>query len=231
VILAPWKSATSTLRVRLGAFSEGAYDVFYELNPVLRRVVHQHMTYADFAALPEAGLGYTTAAFVRNPYDRVYSGFLQLQKDLRTQPQMEFPDPAVRRLVLEQLVENRAQLERASFRFEPWLELIEDHQVLAVGRNTSFPLHPAHYWTHHGGRQAVDFIGRVESFESDFSRLCSALGLQVESRENANVEAPEDLFTGDDHGYRYLERFDARARERVNDLFREDFALFGYPMA
>ncbi|HEX4435975.1 MAG TPA: sulfotransferase family 2 domain-containing protein [Solirubrobacteraceae bacterium] len=231
MILAPWKSATSTVRVRLAPFSEGSYDVFYDLNPVLRRVVHQHMTYADFAALPESRLGYTTAAFVRNPYDRVYSGFLQLQKDLRTQPEMEYPDRAVRRLVLEQLAENRAQLEHASFQFEPWLESVEDHQVLAVGRNTSFPLHPAHYWTHHAGQQAVDFIGRVENFESDFERLCSKLGLLVDSHANANVEAPEDLLVPKDgHGYRYLEHFGAAARRRVNDLFREDFALFGYAM-
>ena len=125
----------------------------------------------------------------------------------------------------------QAQLERASFRFEPWLELIEDHQVLAVGRNTSFPLHPAHYWTHHAGQQAVDFIGRVESFESDFGRLCAKLGLEVESRANANVEAPEDLLAADDDGYRYLDYFNASGRRRVNDLFREDFSLFGYSMA
>lgn len=218
--------------MRLGSFSEGGYDVFYDLNPVLKRVVHQHMTYADFVALPESRLGYTTAAFVRNPYDRVYSGFLQLQKDLRTQPQMDFPDPAVRRLVLQQLAENLAQLERASFEFEPWLESIEDHQVLDVGRNTSFPLHPAHYWTHHAGEQAVDFIGRVESFESDFKRLCERLGLQVDSRINANVEVPEDLLlAGEEQSYRYLEHFSDRARRRVNDLFGDDFALFGYAMA
>ena len=146
VILAPWKTASGTLRARLGGYCESPYDVFYYFNATLKRVVHQHVIYADFAALPESRLGYRTAAFVRNPYDRVYSGFRQLQRDVRAQPEADYPTPDVRGLVMAQLAENFSQLCRAGFEFERWLELIDDHQVLEVGRNSSFPLHPAHYW-------------------------------------------------------------------------------------
>ncbi len=228
VILAPWKAATQTTRARLGVYCESPYDVFYELNPVLKRVVHQHMTYADFCALPESRLGLRTAAFVRNPYDRVYSGFRQLQKDIKQQPMSDFPSPAVRRLVMDQLSENFAQLCRAGFQFDAWLELIEDHQIFEAGRNTSFPLHPAHYWTHHSGAQAVDFIGRVENFEADFARLCDQFGIVAETHVNANVDTPDAEMAGDEYGYRYLDRMSDRARQRINDLFREDFELFGY---
>lgn len=228
VILAPWKSATSTIRTRLGGHCESSYSPYYHFNPVLGRVVHQHMTYADFAALPEAGMGYRTAAFVRNPYDRVYSGFRQLQKDLREQPHADFPDPEVRRLVMWQLSSNLAQLRAAGFAFEAWLDLLEERQVLDAGHNSSFPLHPAHYWTHHDGRRAVDFIGRVESFEADFDRLCTMLDVRAESRQNANVDASEDELAGDGRGYRYLDRISPRGRRRINELFRGDFELFGY---
>jgi hypothetical protein len=228
VILAPWKAATSTVRARLGQYSESPYSEFYAFNPILERVVHQHLTYADFAALPESRLGYVTAAFVRNPYDRVYSGFRQLQKDIRQQPSAEFPDPDVRALVMRQLGENRSQLERAGFAFEAWLELLEDWQILEAGRNSSFPLHPSHYWTHQGGEQAVDFIGRVESFEADFDSLCGALGVEPDSRINANVDATADELPGNALGYRYADRMSPQARSRVNELFREDFELFGY---
>lgn len=230
VILAPWKTASSTIRARLGAYCESPYDTFYDFNPVLKRVVHQHMTYADFAALPEARLGYRTAAFVRNPYDRVYSGFLQLQRDLREQPLASFPDPAVRRLVMGQLADNFAQLSQAAFEFEPWLELVDEHQVLDVGRNSSFPLHPAHYWTHHDGRRAVGFVGRVETFEQDFKRLCRTLGVEPDSNASVNVSAQEEQADPDPNGYRYVQRMSPRALRRINDLFREDFEIFGYRM-
>jgi hypothetical protein len=229
VVLAPWKTASSTIRARLGTYCESPYSAFYHLNSSLTRVVHQHMTYADFLALPESRMGYTTAAFVRNPYDRVYSGFDQLQKDIRAQPLAEFPEPAVRTLVMAQLSENFSQLSRAGFDFESWLELIDEHQVREPGRNTSFPLHPAHYWTHHGGEQAVDFVGRVESFEHDFDRLCATLEVEPDSRANANVSSADgEPVRENPHGYRYAERMSSRARRRINELFREDFEIFGY---
>jgi hypothetical protein len=228
VILAPWKTASSTMRARIGAYCQSPYSVFYYFNPILKRVVHQHITYADFAALPESRLGYLTAAFVRNPYDRVYSGFRQLQKDLEDQPSAVFPDPAVRKLVMTQLADNFAQLCQAGFVFESWLDLVEDHQIFDVGRNTSFPLHPSHYWTHHNGERTVDFIGRVESFEDDFERLCEALGLDIDARVNANVDVRESELPGDPSGYRYVDRMSSRARQRVNALFHDDFELFGY---
>ena len=129
---------------------------------------------------------------------------------------------------MAQLAENLSQLQRAGFEFESWLRLIEDEQIAEVGRNTSFPLHPSHYWTHHRGQQAVGFIGRVETFEADYRRMCNALGVESTSDANANVDAPENELAGDMRGYRYADRMSSRARRRVNELFRDDFELFGY---
>jgi hypothetical protein len=231
VVLATWKAASSTIRVRLGTYCESPYSAFYHRSPVLGRVVHRHLTLDDFAALPESQMGYVTAAFVRNPYDRVYAGFRQLQTDIHEQPLAEFPDDAVRTLVMEQLAANQSQLRRACFEFEPWLALIDDRQVLEAGANSSFPLHPAHYWTHRDGVQAVDFVGRVESFEHDFGRLCRVLGVAPSSRANANVGSSDMRLAGGRHGYRYAERISRGARRRIEELFAADFELFGYPRA
>ena len=114
------------------------------------------------------------------------------------------------------------------FEFESWLDLIEESQIADVERNTSFPLHPSNYWTHHRGRQAVDFVGRVERFEADYRRMCDALGVESMSDSNANVDASEDELAGDARGYRYVDRMSSRARRRVNELFSDDFDLFGY---
>lgn len=229
VMLLPWKTASQTMVVRLIPYNESPYDSYFHFNPQLNRVVHQHMTLADYRCLPESRLGYFAAAFVRNPYDRVYSGFRQLQKDLETQPELPYPDPWIRDLVMRQLSENLSQLREAEYRFDRWLELVADEQVYEAGRNTNFPLHPAHYWTHQGGRRAVDFIGRVETFEADFERFRKKVRIGTLARENANVVDLEGGASANLHGYRYVDRMNPRSVEKINRLFAADFDLFGYP--
>jgi hypothetical protein len=228
VVLEAWKTASQTLRVRLRDHNESQYPGFFHLNPHLNRVVHQHITRAEFECLPEARLGYLTAAFVRNPYDRAYSGFRQLQKDLQDQPSASFPEPWIGDLVRAQLAENFAQLCRAAFDFDAWVALLRDDQVYEVGRNTNFPLHPAHYWTHIADIQAVDFIGRVEAFEADLQRFLSQVGIAQSVQANENVVDLVGDAGSDPSGYRYVARMSARSRARINELFAKDFDRFGY---
>lgn len=226
VVLAPWKTASQTLWARLGGYSESPYGSFFYFNEHLKRVVHQHITLADFSALPESRLGYRVAAFVRNPYDRTYSGFRQLQKDLEVQPRSPFPSPWIRRLVMAQLAENAAGLLRAGLDFDTWLADLDEALILETGRNTNFPLHPAHYWTHAAGEQAVGFVGRVERFEEDFSRLCRWLEIDADSAVSANVDASEAELTSGVH--RYAARMSSSSIRRIEELFGADFDLFGY---
>ena len=228
VILAPWKTASSTIHARLRAYSESPYSRFYDFNPNLNRVVHQHLVYADFAALPESKLGYFSASFIRNPYDRVYSGFRQLQKDINQQPFSPYSQPWIKALVMKQLSENFDTLCRAGFEFNTWLSLVDDHQFLDVGRNSSFPLHPAHSWTHLDGKQGVDFVGRVENFEQDFQELCVRIYVEPLEKINDNVDVePIRLGPGSDN-YKSAKLMNSASISRINDLFRADFDLFGY---
>jgi len=228
VMFKPWKTASSSMGARLEPFDESPYSKFFDFNPHLNRVVHQHLTCADFAGLPESRLGYFAASFVRNPYDRVYSGFRQLQKDLREQPRAAYPQPWIRDLVMKQLAENSAQLRSASFQFDGWLDLVGDDQIYEAGRNTNFPLHPAHCWTHIAGRQAVDFIGRVENFEADFQSFLERVGIGTLPPVNSNVVELEGGAAANPHGYRYVDRMHARSLGKINRLFERDFELFGY---
>jgi Sulfotransferase family len=230
VMLEPWKTASQTMRARLHEHSEceSRYPGFFYFNPYLNRVVHQHITRAEFDCLPEAKLGYLTAAFVRNPYDRVYSGFRQLQKDIQEQPSARFPEPWIRDLVRKQLAENFAQLCQAGFEFDSWLALIGEEQVYGVGRNSNFPLHPSHYWTHVADVRATDFIGRVETFEMDFSRFLSEVGIQLEELVNENVVDLKGDSDANPFGYRYVSRMNTRSKAKINELFAKDFEIFGY---
>ena len=230
IIFAPWKTASSTLSARLASYDEGLYNPFYHYNLHLQRVVHQHLTCADFAALPESRLGFFVASFVRNPYDRSYSGFLQIQRDIVEQPLAAFPTPFVRELVLQQLEANRAQLAAARWDFDLWMASLKDFQVFEVGHNSSLPLHPANYWTHLGGRQLANFIGKTEKFEADFSTLCSILKIDEPERINRNVSNTSELKSSNERGYRYIHLMNRRSIEKINHLFRDDFELFDYEM-
>jgi Sulfotransferase family len=228
-MLSPWKTASQTVRLRLAEYDESQYSIFFHYNPHLQRVVHQHITCAEFMCLPESKLAYHLASFVRNPYDRAYSGFRQLQKDLQIQPRATYPAPWIRNLVADQLEENFFQLCQAGFEFDAWIKLVREEQIYEIGRNTNFPLHPAHYWTHISGAQVVDFIGRVETFEADFAGLLKRLSVDEPLARNANVA---DMVRGSEcnaFGYRYTHLMSAATISKINTLFVDDFLLFQYP--
>ncbi len=225
IILLPWKTASSTLHARLSALNDSPYSRLYYFSRYLNRVTHQHIGCAEFAAYPESRLGYKTAAFVRNPYDRVYSGFIQVQRDLRTQVDAPFPSPWIRELVLQQLEENRQRLIAADGDFDRWVAALPEHRIRAVGINTSFPLHPAHYWTHLCGERYVSFVGTVENFEHDLMAFCAEVGIAVPPRIDRNVSGNAVAPVGT---YRYTGAMNAASIERINTLFHDDFELFGY---
>ena len=228
ILFAPWKTASSSVRARLKRLNDSPYDRFYAFNPHLNRVVHQHLTCAEFCCLPESRLDYFKASFVRNPYDRVYSGFQQLQTQVLHQPTVELRQPWVRALVAEQIADLFAQLSRSGFDFDRWVGLLSEHQIYEVGRNTSLPLHPAHYWTHLNGSQFVDRIGKVETFEEDFDALCARLDLSDIERVNKNVSSGDDIAPDSSGPYRYVDRMSRTSIDKINALFKADFELFDY---
>ena len=229
-LLSPWKTASSTCHERLSSYNESIYSRFFQFNKHLNRVVHQHITFSEFLSLPEARLGYTVGAFIRNPYDRAYSGFIQTQRDISLQPRANFTEQWVKDLVMTQLIENARRLIKASYEFNEWILSIPEYEILEVGRNTNFPLHPSHYWTHSSEARVVDYIGKVERFEDDFAEFCIKVGIPVQPILNANITERRDAPGTNPHGYKYISRMSAKAIARINDLFKEDFELFGYDM-
>lgn len=226
VIFSPWKTASSTLRLRFRSYDESPYSHFFYFNKHLTRVVHQHLTLADFRLLPESRLGYTTASFVRNPYDRAYSGFIQLQRDIAEQPKAAYPSDWIKGLVTAQLAENARRLIAAGYDFNQWILTLPEYEIYEAGRNTNMPLHPASYWTHAEGQQSVDFVGKVENFEDEVERLCTLIGIPLPAKDNANVtDALQDPSL---LSYRYVSRMSRVAIDRINCLFADDFATFGY---
>lgn len=230
IVLLPWKTASQTISLRLAPYNETTYDAFFYFNPYLNRIVHQHLILSDFLALPESKLSYLKAAFVRNPYDRVYSGFKQLQKDILEQPQKPFPSPWIKEHVLSQLNDNLSQLKKANFNFDQWFRLISEQQIYETGRNTNFPLHPCHYWTHYANEFKLDFVGKVEDFEADFFKLQQRLKIEVQNHSNTNVSNLSGNANINPHKYRYTDLMSKYSIDKINTLFIKDFETFSYEM-
>jgi hypothetical protein len=188
----------------------------------LNRVAHRHIGCADFVAYPEAAVGYTTAAFVRNPYDRVYSGFIQVRRDLKTQIDAPFPAPWIRELVPKQLEENRARLIAADCDFDRWVADLPADRIREVGIDTSFPVHPAHYWTHLSGERYVSFVGTVENFEADLAAFCGRVDVAVPPAIDRDVSGGAVAPAG---AYRCTGAMNAASIEKINALFDEDLQL------
>ncbi|WP_199920164.1 sulfotransferase family 2 domain-containing protein [Polynucleobacter asymbioticus] len=130
---------------------------------------------------------------------------------------------------MHQLQENTQMMFAANHQFDGWVSLLNERHIYEQGRNTSLPLHPAHYWTHVAGKQIAHFIGKVENFESDFAQLAKQLDLGELSQINSNTIEPNAQSSFGPVGYRYVDRMSASSIQKINLLFKDDFELFGYP--
>ena len=70
------------------------------------------------------------------------------------------------------------------------------------------------------GRPLVDFVGRLESFEQDWARVCAHTRLQPVARAYNVTGAP----------VRLEEWYDAELLGVLNRRYAADFALLGYPV-
>ena len=226
-MLYPWKTASQTLQSRLEALGTRPYPKLHYFNQYLHKVVHQHLTLADYRGLPQSQLGYELAVFVRNPYDRVFSGFQQALRDISVLPRLNYPQPWIRELVMQQVASLFSSLSRAQYNVDQWFQQLSLHEILDTGHSTCMCLHPVTYWTHQAGEQVADFIGKVEDFESDFSRLRERYSLPMTAGGSENRSDPT-LARPDANNYLYTYRLHPRTIAKINDVFRDDFDLLGY---
>ena len=177
--------------------------------------------------LPEAAMGYKIAVFIRNPYDRVYSGFQQIIRDFINQPKMHFTQPWIHELINQQLADNFLEVCTSEYNVNLWFLRLPVYKIFEIGRDSSLYLHPNYYWTHKLGKQSVDFVGRVENFEEDFKILCEKYGFEPSSNESVN-QSTEFNNKQNEFGYRYIKYLDPKVILRINEIFKADFDYFSY---
>ena len=104
--------------------------------------------------------------------------------------------------------------------------ILTEEQVYDVTLNSGLPLYPAHYWTHINKEKYVDFIGKVENYESDLECVCKKINIEYEKDLNKNITI--SCAAKENELYKYARFMNSKSRDKINSLFTEDFELFGY---
>jgi len=152
---------------------------------------------APFSGWPVATAGIVSQwdnwfsfSFVRNPWDRLVSCYTYLADQ----------DEKFSRLTFDEFV---MDLENLSMQ----------HPVVA------YHSAPGHLYTHHDGKQMVDFVGKVESINTDLTSVLDKVGL-LNDGDVPRVNASK-------HG-QYREYYNDVTRAKIADLYEQDIDLYGY---
>lgn len=139
---------------------------------------------------------------VRNPYDRLVSGFHYLKHHTTS--------PLNHRWVAKNLADYDD--------FRGFAEALEDP---AVRRRVVAWKHFVPQWyflCDRNGGTLVDHVGKLERFDDFVAEVTRRSTLKLENEvHRASVRAP------------WQDYFSERARRRVAEMYREDFRIFGYP--
>lgn len=94
--------------------------------------------------------------------------------------------------------------------------ILTDHRKIT--KSTRFHARPCHVFTHLNGNQFVDFIGRYESLQEDFNKVCDLIGIKRANLPMLNTSKH------DHYSKYYIEDM----REMVAKKYAKDIELFGY---
>lgn len=131
---------------------------------------------------------YFKFAFVRNPWDRAYSWYRNVLRDEFHLQELNIKPDISFREFLVNHVEQWA--------LRPQLDWLVDEN----------------------GDVAVDFVGRFENLDHDFSVICSKIGIQT-------TPLPNILNSG---ASRYIEAYDTETQELIYQRYKAEIELFGY---
>lgn len=194
------KCASATLRQSLAEHTDIGYPV---------TDYPQHLTMAEFMRTEHAPLmdDYFKFTFVRHPYDRLYSGYLQDRlASERYEGWIEAKGPIFR--------DPEMSFERYM------LDHVRQADIhTAWGWICFTPMCDFAFWE---GEFRLDWFGRAEHFDADLARLSAKIGAPISRAEDRNVNTPPST------GLKYRDKYSRPMIEWVNETYRQDFEVFGY---
>ncbi|MGJ8653718.1 MAG: sulfotransferase family 2 domain-containing protein [Opitutaceae bacterium] len=229
ILLLPQKCASETLQFRLNdihdvtEFGKGmTYDPntkkYYSKHIVLRKA----RKLEAYKKRPK----HFKACFVRHPYSRAYSWFNWIVSITQTRIDNGFENRCLENIQRGVEVEIN---QRKINRFKKDIQLIEDTEAdfnTFIAQNPN-RFRPASAFTHHRNKQLVHFIGRVESFEYDYSKLCQAIGF-TDSPTDSKKRTPLNEVDRAHSDVLYLNHYNEKSIHLINKAFSDDFKLLGY---
>jgi len=131
---------------------------------------------------------YFKFCFVRNPWERAYSWYRNVMRDEMHQHELSIA---------------------ANTSFKAFL----------LEHGEQWALRPQMDWiTDNSGKVAVDFVGKFERLEKDFSYVCQQLGLQ-------NISLPMTLDSGKSP---YIDAYDTELETWVAQRYADEISAFNY---
>jgi len=162
--------------------------------------IHRESTLPRVPA-PACPAGLLRFTFVRNPYLRLLSFYRS--KVLK----MADPDPHVNMTLLKMGL-------REGMSFASMVEVLSTVPPRAMDLHCA----PQILFVYHIGKPVVDFVGRLESLQEDWSELEARCGVHTGLLQE-NMK----------HGIDLIDEYrDPSVRARVHALYRADFETFGY---
>lgn len=198
------KCASATVRQSLKDLTDIGYPVTH---------YPQHLTLNQFLDTEFSGLfemdDYFRFTFVRNPYDRLFSGYMQDRFAATQYPVWQVAKESIFKRIGDDFNRYMTEYVRRANLFDDWEWIC---------------FCPMHAFVYLDGECMLDFVGRAESIENGLAVLSERFGLKIAKADDVNVNAPYGA------GLKYLSRYDRATIEIVNELYYEDFKLFGYDM-
>ena len=201
------KCGSATVRHALAPYADIGYPVSnFEQHVTIEKFLRQYDA--------EGRFGHSFKfTFVRNPYDRLYSGFRQdMLASTKWTPWIEAKKP-----IFDEIGDdfNRYMLDYVA---KADVELAWDWICFC----------PMTAFSHVDGRPALDWVGRTERLEQDIKVLSEKLGVKIDRIGKLNMRTPADGFDGD--APRYLQYYTRATVALVNEIYAEDFRAFDYPL-
>lgn len=201
------KCGSATVRHALAPYTDIGYPVSdFEQHVTIRKFLTHYDDEDRFAR----SFKFT---FVRNPYDRLYSGFRQDKiASTRWKPWIEAKKP-----IFDVLGDD----------FNAYMQkCVAEADIRHAWDWICFC--PMTAFSHRGGQCALDWVGRNENLEADLMALADKLDVTIDSIESLNVRTPlHDKATDQP---RHLAHYTRDTVALVNTLYADDFQAFDYPL-
>lgn len=199
------KCASATIRHSLAPLTDIGYPI---------TDYPQHQTIGQFLQTEYSHLlqeDYFRFTFVRNPYDRIYSAFLQDQYAAAHYSEW--------RLVKE------PKLASVNNDFNRYiLEIVKNANIAESWEWICFC--PMHEFSRRDGKCLMNFIGRSETLDVDLKKLSTLLRAPIVKSDDKN--ASFGVSKASDQSY--LRYYNRATVEVVNEIYARDFEYFGYLM-